>query len=76
MRCINDYTVHGLISPPYPETLLQVIPYYICYRFVRTDMGRNASASKSLWGVIETDEFYIIIGLKPYHDKVFKDGME
>jgi len=40
-------------------------------------MRRNASASKSLlWGVIETDESYIIIGLKPYHDKVFKDGME
>lgn len=64
------------MSLPYLETLLQVIPYYICYRFVRTDMGRNAGASKSLlWGVIETDEFYIIIGLKPYQGIQSRHGI-
>ena len=47
------------------ETSLQTdIPYYICYRFVRTVMERIASSSyKSdnvkLTGVIEADEFYI-----------------
>ena len=45
------------------------IPYYICYRFVRTVMERIASSSyKSdnvkLAGVIEADEFYIKAGLK------------
>jgi hypothetical protein len=60
-------------------TSLQIIPYYICYKFVRTVMARIASSSKShnvkLKGVIETDEFYMI-GLKarPYHDKVFNSG--
>jgi hypothetical protein len=43
-------------------------------------VARIASSSKShnvkLKGVIETDEFYIMIGLKarPYHDKVFNCG--
>jgi hypothetical protein len=58
------------------ETSLQVIPYYICYGFVRTVMARIASSSSShnvkLKGVIETDELYIMIGLKarPYHDNI------
>ncbi|MGC2572776.1 MAG: hypothetical protein WA364_14790 [Candidatus Nitrosopolaris sp.] len=39
-------------------------------------MGRNAGASKSLlWGVIETDEFYIIIGLKPYQGIQSRHGI-
>ena len=56
------------------ETSLQTdIPYYICYRFIRTIMERIASSSKSynvkLMGIIEADEFYIKAGLKgrPYH---------
>ena len=63
------------------ETSLQTdIPYYICYRFVRTVMERIASSSKSdnvkLKGVIETDEFYIKAGLKgrPYHDEILNSG--
>ena len=39
-------------------------------------MARNDSASKSLlWGVIETDEFYIIIGLKPYQGIQSRHGI-
>jgi hypothetical protein len=64
------------------ETSLQTdIPYYICYRFVRTVMERIASScSKSdnvkLTGVIETDEFYIKAGLKgrTYHDEILNSG--
>jgi transposase len=63
------------------ETSLQTdIPYYICYRFVRTVMETIASSSKSdnvrLKGIIETDEFYIKAGLKgrPYHDEIFNSG--
>jgi transposase-like protein len=63
------------------ETSLQTdIPYYICYRFVRTVMETIASSSKSdivkLKGVIETDEFYIKAGLKgrPYHDEILNSG--
>ena len=47
------------------ETSLQTdIPYYICYRFVRTVMEKIASFSYKpdnvkLTGVIEADEFYI-----------------
>ena len=59
------------------ETSLQTdIPYYICYRFIRTIMERIASSSKSdnvkLMGVIEADEFYIKAGLKgrAYHDEI------
>ena len=57
------------------ETSLQTdIPYYICYRFVRTVMERIASSSyksdnvKLAW-VIEAHEFYIKAGLKgrSYH---------
>ena len=46
------------------ETSLQTdIPYYICYRFVRTVMERIASSSSKsdnvkLTGVIEADEFW------------------
>ena len=58
------------------ETSLQTdIPYYICYRFIRTMMERISSFSSKphnvkLTGVIEIDEFYIKAGLKgrPYHD--------
>ena len=57
------------------------IPYYICYRFVRTVMERIASSSyKSdnvkLTGVIEADEFYIKAGLKgrPYHNEILNSG--
>jgi len=47
------------------ETSLQTdIPYYTCYRFIRTIIERIASSSKSnnvkLMGVIEADEFYIL----------------
>jgi hypothetical protein len=59
------------------ETSLQVISYYICYRFDITIMARTASSkSHNVKGVIETDELYIMIGLKarPYHDKVFNSG--
>ena len=59
------------------ETSLQTdIPYYICYRFIRTIMERIASSSKSdyvkLMGVIEADEFYIKAGLKgrAYHGEI------
>jgi hypothetical protein len=64
------------------ETSLQTdIPYYICYRFIRTMMERISSFSSKphnvkLTGVIETDEFYIKAGLKgrPYHDEIFNSG--
>ena len=64
------------------ETSLQTdIPYYICYRFVRTVMERIASSSSKsdnvkLTGVIEADEFYIKAGLKgrPYHDEILNSG--
>lgn len=63
------------------ETSLQTdIPYYICYRFIRTIMERIASSSKSdnvkLTGIIETDEFYIKAGLKgrPYHGQILNSG--
>ena len=64
------------------ETSLQTdIPYYICYRFVRTVMERIASSSyKSdnvkLTGVIEADEFYIKAGLKgrSYHNEILNSG--
>lgn len=64
------------------ETSLQTdIPYYICYRFIRTMMERISSFSSKphnvkLTGVMETDEFYIKAGLKgrPYHDEIFNSG--
>ena len=67
---------------PIMETSLQTnIPYYVCYRFVRTVMERIASSfSKSdnvkLTGVIEADEFYIKAGLKGrlYHDEILNSG--
>ena len=57
-----------------------VIPFPICYRFIRTVMERLSSSSSSssakLGGLTEGDEFYIKAGLKgrSYHDEIVKLG--
>jgi hypothetical protein len=65
------------------ETSLQTdIPYYICYRFIRTIMDTIASSSKSdnvkLMGLIEADEFYIKAGLKgrAYHGEILNSFID
>lgn len=59
------------------EASLEVdIPYYMCYRFIRTVMERLASSSAldnaKLGMMVEADEFYIKADLKgrPYYKDI------
>lgn len=66
------------------EASLEVdVPYYMCYRFIRTVMERLTSSSSSsaldnvkLRMMVEADEFYIKAGLKgrPYHKDIMNSG--
>jgi len=60
-----------------------VVPYPICYRFIRTVMEKissslasSSSSSTKLDGLTEGDEFYIKAGMKgrPYHNEIIKPG--
>jgi len=54
-----------------------VVPYEICYRFIRTVMEKISSSftsSNKLDGLTEGDEFYIKAGLRvgSYHDEMMR----
>jgi hypothetical protein len=63
------------------EAPLEVdMPYYMCYRFIRTVMERLTSSAAldnaKLRMMVEADEFYIKAGLKgrPYNKDIMNSG--